>query len=57
MNKVTYQIKAYDRNKKPWVLGSTEDLDTVLEIARGVLENRKEYHALTIQRLQGVGNE
>lgn len=57
MNKVIYQIKAYDRNKKPWVLGSAEDLDTVLEIVRGVLENRKEYHALTIQRLQGVGNE
>lgn len=57
MNKVIYQIKAYDRNKKPWVLGSEEDLDAVLEIVRGVLENRKEYHALTIQRLQGVGNE
>ena len=53
MNKVTYQIKAYDSNKKPWILGSTESLETVLEIVRGVLENRKEYHALTIQRLQG----
>lgn len=56
MNKVTYQIKAYDSNKKPWILGSTESLETVLEIVRGVLENRKEYHALTIQRLQGANN-
>ncbi|HHF1637624.1 TPA: hypothetical protein ACPJUG_000533 [Haemophilus influenzae] len=57
MNKVTYQIKAYDSNKKPWILGGTENLETVLEIVRCALENRKEYHALTIQRLQGVGNE
>lgn len=57
MNKVTYQIKAYNSNKKPWILDGTENLETVLEIVRGVLENRKEYHALTIQRLQGVSNE
>ena len=57
MNKVTYQIKAYDSNKKSWILGSVENLETVLEIVRGVLENRKEYHALTVQRLHEVGNE
>nr|DAL95252.1 MAG TPA: hypothetical protein [Caudoviricetes sp.] len=57
MNKVAYQIKVYDSNKKSWILGSSENLETVLEIVRGVLENSKEYHALTIQRLQGVGNE
>lgn len=53
MNKVTYQIKVYDSNKKSWILGSSENLETVLEIVRGVLENSKEYHALTIQRVQG----
>ena len=57
MNKVAYQIKVYDSNEKSWILGSSENLETVLEIVRGVLENSKEYHALTIQRLQGVGNE
>lgn len=56
MNKVTYQIKVYDSNKKSWILGSSENLETVLEIVRGVLENSKEYHALTIQRVQGGNN-
>lgn len=52
MNKETYQIKAYDRTGKPWILGSAESLETVLEIVRRVLENRKEYHALTVQRVE-----
>lgn len=56
MNKETYQIKAYDRTGKPWILGSAESLETVLDIVRGVLENRKEYHAVTVQRVAGGNN-
>lgn len=56
MSKVSYQIKAYDRSGKPWILGSSEDLERVLEIVRGVLVNRKEYHTLTVQRIGQGGN-
>lgn len=56
MSKETYQVKAYDSNKKPWILGSTDDLEAVLEMVRNVMTNRKEYHAVTVQKVAGGNN-